>query len=62
MTAPRPNLSADPADREPPHHDPPSKPDMNTVMLEVCRRTLDEARARAAEERTRRRILETTPL
>lgn len=37
---PRPNLSADPRDHQPPHHDPPSKPDYRAVWLAYCRQLL----------------------
>ena len=33
MSTPRPNLSADPQDRDPPTHEPPSKPDIAAIWL-----------------------------
>lgn len=58
---PTPNLSADPLDHLPPHHDPPSKRDFNDAMLVVCRRVLDEARGRLLEDRNRRRYTVPVP-
>jgi hypothetical protein len=54
-TTPPPIRSADPRDSERPHRDPPSKRDMNQVMLAVCRKALDEAIARRNHERNQRR-------
>jgi hypothetical protein len=50
------NLSDDPDDHNPtPPGAPPAKADLAAVMLEVCRRTLDEAAERATTERANRR-------
>ena len=44
MSTPRPNLSVDPLDHTPPHHDPPSKPDFAAVQIALMRQILGRPR------------------